>query len=523
MANLFVTLDNLVWSNPIIFLILGSAILFTIILKGVQVRNIRHQVKLLFTASDSEAGISPFATFCTVIGYRVGTANVAGVAVAIFSGGPGAVFWMLVTSILDAAISYAECTLGQVFKIKQDGEYRGGAYYYMENALGWRKLALIYAVLTIICVPILTVAPHAFSITSGFQTSLGIPQWITALIAAVLLFCVISGGIRRIAKTAEKVVPVMTIGFIVLTIVIIIMNIPAVPAAIAVIFKSAFGADAIFGGMLGTAVLWGVKRSVNSSGAGMGEAVPAASATECAHPAVQGLVNSFSVFIDLFVCICTALIIILTGCYNVQDSSGNLIYTSGVSDAIASGTAEAGISWVQEALNTMFANGFGAVLLAFFLFFFAFTTLLNYYYQGETAIAYILRKRTKKVRKTVIWVLRFVMPVIFFYFAVQSSSTSFSSGELGVGLMVWFNVIILLILSPVVKKVHEDYVAQRKEGKDPVFNPQKLSIKNADLWMEINEEKLKERGEWNGDAEEAVRSFEEGEADKAAAAAGKQQ
>lgn len=491
MSDIFVTLNNLVWSNPIIFLILGSAILFTIILRGVQVRNIKHQVQLLFSSSESEAGISPFATFCTVIGYRVGTANVAGVAVAIWSGGPGAVFWMLITSILDTAISYAECALGQVYKIKQDGEYRGGAYYYIQRGMGLRKLAFVYAFLTLICVPILTVAPHAFSITSGFKTSLGVSQYITGAIAAILLFVVVSGGIRRIAKTAELLVPFMTIGFVILTIIIIVMNAGEVPEAFSLIIGSAFGKDAVFGGLMGTAVLWGVKRSVNSSGAGMGEAVPAASATECSHPGVQGLVNSFSVYIDVFVCICTALIIILTDCFNVQDAAGNLLHVSGGSTAIANQTVEPGISWAQEALNTIFPGGIGATVLAFFLFFFAFTTLLNYYYQGETAIAYMLHNKSKKTRRTAIWVLRIVMPLIFFYFAVQSSSTSFSSGELGVGLMVWFNVIILLIMSPTIKKVHDDYTKQRKEGiEKPIFNPQKLGIKNADLWMEINREQI---------------------------------
>lgn len=491
MSDIFVTLNNLVWSNPIIFLILGSAIFFTIILRGVQVRNIKHQVQLLFSSSESEAGISPFATFCTVIGYRVGTANVAGVAVAIWSGGPGAVFWMLITSILDTAISYAECALGQVYKIKQDGEYRGGAYYYIQRGMGLRKLAFVYAFLTLICVPILTVAPHAFSITSGFKTSLGVSQYITGAIAAILLFVVVSGGIRRIAKTAELLVPFMTIGFVVLTIIIIVMNAGEVPEAFSLIIGSAFGKDAVFGGLMGTAVLWGVKRSVNSSGAGMGEAVPAASATECSHPGVQGLVNSFSVYIDVFVCICTALIIILTDCFNVQDAAGNLLHVSGGSTAIANQTVEPGISWAQEALNTIFPGGIGATVLAFFLFFFAFTTLLNYYYQGETAIAYMLHNKSKKTRRTAIWVLRIVMPLIFFYFAVQSSSTSFSSGELGVGLMVWFNVIILLIMSPTIKKVHDDYTKQRKEGiEKPIFNPQKLGIKNADLWMEINREQI---------------------------------
>ena len=140
--------------------------------------------------------------------------------------------------------------------------------------------------------------------------------------------------------------------------------------------------------------------------------------------------NSFSVYIDVFVCICTALIIILTDCFNVQDTAGNIIHVSGGSTVIATQAAEPGIAWAQEALNSIFPGGIGAVVLAFFLFFAAFTTLLNYYYQGETAIAYMLYNKSQKTRKTAIWALRIVMPIVFFYFAIQTSSTSFSSGEL---------------------------------------------------------------------------------------------
>ena len=232
----------------------------------------------------------------------------------------------------------------------------------------------------------------------------------------------------------------------------------------------------------------------------MGEAVPAASATECAHPGVQGLINSLSVYIDLFVCLCTALIIIITDCFNVQNEAGQLIYTSSTSANVANGSAEVGIAWTQEALNTLLPGNIGGILLSFFLFFFAFTTLLNYYYQGETAIAYMLYKHTPGIRKKAIWVLRIIMPIIFFYFAVQSAATSFSSGEVGVGILVWFNVIILLIMSPTIKKIHNDYDRQRKAGvKNPVFNPQKLGIKNADIWMEINADRIREENEQNNE------------------------
>ncbi len=163
---------------------------------------------------------------------------------------------------------------------------------------------------------------------------------------------------------------------------------------------------------------------------------------------------------------------------------------------MASGSAEVGIAWTQEALNSIFPGNFGGILLAFFLFFFAFTTLLNYYYQGETAIAYMLYKQSPKTRKIAIWGLRIAMPLIFYYFAIQSAATSFASGEVGVGLMVWFNVIVLLIMSPTIKKIFDDYMAQRKAGiEKPVFNPQKLGIKNADLWMEINADKIAKEGD----------------------------
>lgn len=492
-SNVITQLNNFVWADPIIFLILLSSVYFTIRLGFVQVRNIRHQVHLLFNTSSSDAGISPFATFCTVIGYRVGIANVAGVAVGVWSGGPGAIFWMMVTSILGTAISYAECSLGQVYKIKQDGEYRGGAYYYIQNGLGWKVPALIYAVLTLVCVPILTVAPHANSITTGFQNSLGIPLWVSGLIAAVLLFVVISGGIKRIASTATYIVPVMTLGFALMTLVILVSNLREIPGMLGTIVTSAFGTNAIYGGMLGSAVLWGVKRSVNSSGAGMGEAVPAASATECAHPGVQGLVNSFSVFIDLSVCLCTGLIILVTDCFNVKSPDGTVLHIGQGSAVMADQAAQdaAGIVWAQEGVATILPS-IGSILMAVFLFFFAFTTVLNYYYQGETAIAYLLRKKTPKTRRVCIWVLRFVMPLVFFFFAIQTSASSFAAGELGVGLMVWFNVIILLIMSNTVIKVYKDYRSQYKSGKEPVFNPQKLGIKNAELWMDINKDRLSE-------------------------------
>lgn len=180
-------LDALVWATPLILLIFASATYYTVRMGFVQLRDLKHQFSLLHRKRDSEHGINPFEAFCTIVAYRVGTANIAGVCVAILWGGPGAIIWMVICSLLDAAISYAECALGQVYKIKQDGEYRGGSYYYLERGLGLKRLATVFAVLTVFCVPILNVGPHANSIALAFTTSTGIPKWVFGLAIGLVL------------------------------------------------------------------------------------------------------------------------------------------------------------------------------------------------------------------------------------------------------------------------------------------------------------------------------------------------
>lgn len=488
-------LDTYVWATPLIILIFASAAYYTVRMGFVQLRDLKHQLSLLGRKRDSEHGINPFEAFCTIVAYRVGTANIAGVCVAILWGGPGAIIWMVICSLLDAAISYAECALGQVYKIRQDGEYRGGSYYYLERGMGWKKLAAFFAVLTIICVPILTVGPHANSIALAFQTSTGVPKWIFGLIIGLIMLWTVFGGIKRISKVSTFLVPVMTILYILLTVVIIVTHISVVPATLGMMFSSAFGVNAVFGGLMGQAIIWGVKRSVNSSGAGMGEAVPAAAAAEVTHPGESGLVNSFSVFIDVTVCFCTGFIVLLTDCFNVLGSDGSTYLHIGGGDAILAELAQsntAGIPWTQAAAGTVFSS-IGGVFIAFCILLFGFTTVLNYYYQGETALAYLLQKADPKVRKTAILILRFVVPIVFFLFAIATSSSTWAVGSVGVGIMVWTNVVVLLVMSPTILKVYRDYHEQRKSGiEEPIFNPEKLGIPNAELWMEINREQIKD-------------------------------
>lgn len=487
------TLDLYVWATPLIVFIFASAIYFTVRMRFVQIRDLRHQIGLLFRKRDSESGINTMEAFCSIVGYSVGTANVAGVCVAILWGGPGAVVWMLVCSLLNAATSYAECSLGQIYKIKQDGEYRGGSYYYLEKGLGWKKLGKVFAAITVICVPVLTVGPHAHSIAAAFKTSTGMPEWICGIVFGLCLLAVVWGGIKRIGKISTVLVPIMTLTYFILTLIIIVGHISEVPGTLSLMISSAFGWNAVFGGLVGQAVVWGVKRSVNSSGSGMGEAVPAAAAAEVSHPSESGFANSIAVFINMCVCLCTGIIVLVSDCFNVlgNNVAGYLHIGEGSrlmeEQAVAN---SAGIEWTQAAANTVLPE-IGAVIIAICLLFFGFTTVLNYYYQGETAIAYLLQSGKESTRKKAICVLRFVVPVVFFLFAITSSSAAWAVGSVGVGIMVWTNVIVLLIMSPTIIKVQKDYRQQRKSGVDePIFNPEKLKIKNAELWMEINKDKF---------------------------------
>lgn len=489
-------LDTYIWAAPLIILIFGSAIYFSVRMGFLQVRDLKHQLRLLFRKKDSAHGINPIEAFCAIVGYRVGTANIAGVCLAILWGGPGAVIWMIICSLLGAAISYAECSLGQIYKIKQDGEYRGGSYYYLERGLGLKAVGKIFAVITIICVPILTVGPHANSIALAFNTSTGMPNWIFGIVFGLCLLYVVFGGIKRIGKISTVLVPMMTVIYLALTLIILVLNISEVPETFAMMLSSAFGVHAVFGGLIGQAVVWGVKRSVNSSGAGMGEAVPAAAAAEVSHPGESGLVNSLSVFIDVAVCFCTGLMVLLSDCFNVLDSAGkNYLHIGAGADILAAQalTNSAGIPWTQAAADTVVPQA-GSIIIAVCLLFFGFTTVLNYYYQGETALAYLLGGGKEKTRRLAIFILRLIVPAVFFIFSVMTSNGTWAIGSVGVGIMVWTNVAVLLVMSPTIIKVWKDYKAQRKAGiEEPVFNPEKLGIKNAELWLEINRDKISGR------------------------------
>ncbi len=245
---------------------------------------------------------------------RVGTGNIVGVSTAIFIGGPGAVFWMWITAFLGASSAFIESTLGQIFKRVENNEYRGGPAYYIEYGIGGKfgKIyGIIFAIVTIISVGLLLPGVQSNAIASSMHNAIHVPQWLMGGIVVVILGLIIFGGVRSIANVATAVVPFMAIIYILMAVIIICINIQEVPALFALIFKSAFGLQSAFGGIVGAMIEIGVKRGLYSNEAGQGTGPHAAAAAEVSHPSKQGLVQAFSVYIDtLFVCTATALIIL---------------------------------------------------------------------------------------------------------------------------------------------------------------------------------------------------------------------
>ncbi|MCP4746299.1 MAG: alanine:cation symporter family protein [Desulfobacteraceae bacterium] len=477
-------LNGIIWSKALVYLCLGVGLYFSIISKFLQVRHIKEMVTLLFKGESSKEGISSFQALAVSVSGRVGTGNIAGVATAIALGGPGAVFWMWAIAFLGAGSAYVESVLAQIYKEKQDGEYRGGPAYYIEKGIGWKWYALLFAFSTVLAMGFFLPGVQSNSIAAGLKNAFGVNIYITGAGLAAFLGMIIFGGVKRISKVAEIVVPFMAIAYIIVSIAIIAMNASQLPGVIALIFKSAFAFEPAFAGMLGMAISWGVKRGIYSNEAGQGTGPQAAAAAEVSHPVKQGLVQAFSVYIDtLFVCSATAFMILITGMYNVENPAGGFIVENLPNIAI-------GPEYTQAAVESAIP-GFGNAFVAIALLFFAFTTLMAYYYIAETNIAYLTKNGKNK---WLINVLRVLLMGATFYGAVKSSGLAWAMGDVGVGLMAWINIIAIIILHRPAMRALKDYEQQKAKGLEPVFDPERLGIKNADFWVEkIEKEKQRVR------------------------------
>ena len=304
-----------------------------------------------------------------------------------------------------------------------------------------------------------------------------------------MLGLVIIGGVKRIAKVAEIVAPFMAVIYVILAIIILIINYTAIPSVLMDMIKGAIGTHELFGGIIGSTIAWGVKRGIYSNEAGQGTGPIVASAAKVSHPVKQGLVQAFSVYVDtLLVCSATAVMIMAVKTYNVMDANtGEVLFTS------AYNLGAPDVSYTSTAIGTLLGMNLGNLVVAVALTFFAFTTIMAYYYYAETSIVYLFGKGKKE--HTVVWILRICILIAVVFGSLKEARAAWNAGDIGVGTMAWINIVAIALLSPKSFRTLKDYEKQEKEGKDPVFDPEKLGIENAEFWEEkrrrVEEEKRK--------------------------------
>lgn len=450
--------NTMLWSYILIVLLIGSGLYFSFRTKFVQFRMIGEMFRLMGEgATGNKKGISSFQAFCISTASRVGTGNLAGVAIAISTGGPGAVFWMWLIALIGSASAFVESTLAQIFKVKDGDTFRGGPAYYMEKALNARWMGVTFAVLISLTFGLAFNSVQANTITSSLNNSFGIDKPVIAVILSVITAVIIFGGLKRIATVAEWMVPVMAGAYILIALYIMVTNFSEVPGVFALIFKSAFGFKEVAGGALGAAMMNGIKRGLFSNEAGMGSAPNAAATADVSHPVKQGLIQALGVFVDtLVICSSTAFIILLSGLYTSKEGNGIVL--------------------TQNALEGSLGSWAG-IFLAIIVFLFAFSSVVGNYYYGESNIGFI------KNNKLVLNIYRLAVVAMVAFGSLAELSFVWNVADLFMGLMAIINLIAVILLGKFAFRALADYKQQKANGQNPVFYVSNIKgLKNVEAW-----------------------------------------
>lgn len=448
-------IDSFMYTYILVILLVFVGIYYTIRTKAVQIRYIKDMFTQLTEKKhvQGEKSISSFQALMVSTASRVGTGNIAGIATAVATGGPGAIFWMWLMALIGAASAFIESTLAQIYKIRgKEGEFRGGPAYYIQQGLGKRWLGIIFAWALILCFAFGFNGLQAFNMTSALEYY--IPDYATngtavgvGIVLIVFTAFVIFGGAKRISIITSIIVPIMAIAYILIALWTTITNIGELPAVFATIFQSAFNFQSIAGGFAGSVVMLGIKRGLFSNEAGMGSAPNAAATASVSHPVKQGLVQSLSVYIDtLLICTCSAMMVMV---FWVQDPEAAMALN--------------GMPLVQMAVNNSVGE-FGIHFITFAIFAFAFSSLIGNYFYAENNLRFI-----KGDSKALLFVFRVVCLCVVFYGAVNSFDLAWNLADIFMGFMALVNLIALLFLGKWALAALDDYTRQRKEGIDPVF------------------------------------------------------
>lgn len=468
--NLISSTNDLLWSKVLIVVLVALGLYFTVRMGFVQFRMIPEMFRVLVKdGTKREKGqVSSFQAFAIGTAARVGTGNIAGVATAIALGGPGAVFWMWLIALIGSASAFVESTLAQVYKIRDGRSWRGGPAYYMERALGQRGLGIFFAILITFSFGFAFNSVQSNTIALSMSNQFDVSTTTVGIILAIATAIIIFGGVQSIAVLSSIIVPVMAGGYILLALWVMISNASLLPDVFGLIFsQGVLGLEQLFGGAIGAMVLQGIRRGLFSNEAGMGSAPNAAATAEVSHPVKQGLIQSLSVFVDtLLVCTSTAMIVLLSGVPGSEDFQG-------VELTQAALTAEIG------PMATSF--------LTIAIFLFAFSSILGNYYYGETNIQFISDK------KIYVALYRIGVVGMVLFGAVRSAGLVWSIADVFMGMMALVNLYAIFRLTKVARAVLDDYIAQRRQGNDPVFYADSIENLPGRKHLEAWETKEEER------------------------------
>ena len=453
----------------LVYLLLGVGLFYTLSTFFVQIRLFPRSIKEMLSGRQSGSdphGITPFQAFVTGLASRVGVGNIAGVAIAVSLGGPGAVFWMWFTALLGMSSAFAESSLAQLFKIRDhgNGQFRGGPAYYITNGLKQRWLGILFALSLILAFGFVFNAVQANSIVAATEKAWGWNKYIVGTALVILAAPIIFGGIKRVSRVAEALVPVMAALYLLMALFIMITNISAVPAVFTLIFSTSFDFKAAAGGMFGAifsqAMKMGIKRGLFSNEAGMGSAPNAAAAAEVKHPASQGMIQMLGVFVDtMIVCSCTAFILLLSNVHATTELTG--------------------VQLTQAAIISH-VGAWGADFLAIILFMFAFSSIIGNYAYAESNVQFIKNSRGVMV------LFRMAVLGMVYFGSINSVPLVWDMADVSMGFMALINLVAIVLLSPYVFMLLKDYQTKLKMGKDPVFKLSehpglKRKIK-SDIW-----------------------------------------
>lgn len=464
MNDLITSVNGVIWGYVLIFALVGCGLWFTFKTRFVQFRMVGEMIRLLTDSAvntveeqvkEQKEGleskhISSFQAFAVSVATRVGTGNLAGVASAIAIGGPGAVFWMWLIALMGSATAFVESTLAQLFKQKHKDSFIGGPAYYIKKGMHCRWMSVLFAVLITMTFGLSYNSIQANTICGAMQLAFGwSPVWVGGVLATLALF-IVFGGIQRIAHVSAVLVPVMAIGYMVLAIVIVVMNIGLIPHIFKLIMLDAFGIQQVAGGGIGATIMTGVKRGLFSNEAGEGSAPNVAATASVSHPVKQGLIQALGVFTDtLLVCSCTAFIILISGLYNNPEVNG--------------------ITLTQSALQSKVGST-GPIFIAIAILLFAFSSIIGNYYYGEANIRFITHK------KWVITVYRvFSGGVMVMFGALATLELVWNLGDFFMALLTACNLIAIVQLGRYAFRLLEDYRQQKRQGiKEPTFHRSQL-------------------------------------------------